>query len=316
MANDPITALISSAYRESLEGALPEGVTPLWYEGAEQFVELAPKAQVVWPDTALSGPMREVVSQMTGLAWCSVISSGVDWLPLDTFRGRGVALTNGAGIHAQAVAEYAIMGMLDLAKGWGEIVRAQDRREWLAQPPGLVELLDARVLVIGAGEIGRRIQTILEVFGAKVTMARRSPGEGELGSDQWRGALGDFDWVVLIVPSTPETTGMFGAEELAAMKPGSALVNLARGSVVDQDALVAALERGHLGGAYLDVTSPEPLPQDNPLWAMPNVRLSMHLAGRAQEALGRRGVQRFLGNLERFVKGEALEHQVDLSRGY
>lgn len=309
-------AVLNAAMRPTLEGKLPEEVEALWFESTDELLALAPRAEVAWLDMIARPAAAEAIRRMTGLRWYNAMSSGVDWLPLDTFRERSVVLTNGAGIHAQTVSEFVVMGMLTMAKGWREVVRAQDRHEWLAQPPGKRELRDAAVLVIGAGEIGSRIAEILRVFGAKVTTARRSPGPGELGDGEWQAALGRFDWVILIVPSTPQTTGMFGAAEFAAMKPGATLLNFARGTVIDQDALLEAIDAGHLGGAFLDVTTPEPLPAEHPLWSRENVHISMHLAGRAQEALFARGSARFLDNLGRYLRKEPLKHRVDLSRGY
>lgn len=309
-------ALINAQARRLVEGKTPDGIEPLWFETPEHLLDLAPRAEIAWLDMCPPPLAGQAIQRMEKLRWYNAMSSGVDWLPLDLFRERGVVLTNGAGIHAQSVAEFALLGMLGMAKGWREVVRAQDRHEWLTQPPGTQELLDAEVLVIGAGEIGRRIQQMLLAMGSRVTMARRSPGPGELGGREWRAALGRFDWVILIVPSTPETRGMFGSGELAAMKPGAVLMNFARGTVVDQDALLAAIDSHHLGGAFLDVTDPEPLPSGHPLWSRENVHISMHLSGLAQDALFPRGAARFLENLQRFRRDEALLHRVDLARGY
>jgi phosphoglycerate dehydrogenase-like enzyme len=309
-------AVINAKSRALLEGHLPEGIEPLWYEGGEQLLELAPRAEIAWLDPVAPALAAEFIAAADNLRWYTALSSGVDWLPLSLIAERGIQLTNGSGIHAQSVAEYVLMGMLAVAKGWREVVRAQDRHEWLAQPPGKRELLGSKVLVVGAGEIGGRIAEILRAFGAEVTGVRRRPGPGDLGSDDWRGQLGRFDWVIAIVPSTPETQRMFGEAEFAAMKPGAAFLNFARGTVIEQDALLAAIDSGHLGGAFLDVTEPEPLPADHPLWSRENVHISMHLAGRAQDSLFERGAARFLANLEHFVRGEPLEHRVDLSQGY
>lgn len=308
--------LVHDRFRPFLEGVLPQGVEVLWYESGDEFAEQAHEAEVIWPDFSLKGVTGQALETAHAMRWCSVMSSGVDWLPVALLRERGVVLTNGAGLHAHSVAEFTVLGMLSHAKQWGAILAAQTRREWLSEPPGKGELLDAQVLVIGAGEIGQRIRTLLEAFDAQVTMARRTAGEGELGGDQWRAELGRFDWVILIVPSTAQTHHMMGAAEFAAMKPGAVLVNVARGDVVDQDALVAAIDSGHLGGAYLDVTDPEPLPADHPLWACPNVTISMHTSGLAQNSLYRRAAARFLDNLHHYLAGEPLVHEVDFSRGY
>lgn len=309
-------AVINAQSRPLLEGRLPDGVQPLWFESDSQLLELAPQAQVAWLDPVAPAVAAEFIEAAERLAWYTALSSGVDWLPLRVLSARGIRLTNGSGIHAQSVAEYALMGMLTVAKGWREVVRAQDRHEWLMEPPGKRELLGSKVLVVGSGEIGGRIGEMLRVFGAEVTGVRRRPGAGELGSDAWRAELGRFDWVIAVVPSTPETLRMFGEAEFAAMKPGAVFLNFARGTVIEQDALLASIDSGHLGGAFLDVTEPEPLPADHALWSRANIHISMHLSGRAQDALFERGSARFLGNLQHFVRGEPLEHLVDLSNGY
>ena len=137
-----------------------------------------------------------------------------------------------------------------------------------------------------------------------------------LGPDEWRAQLHEFDWVILAVPATSETDNMIGAAELASMKSSAVLVNIARGSVVDQDALVAALTARTIGGAFLDVTTPEPLPAGHQLWTLDNVHVSMHLSGRAQDQMFVRSVDRFLANLDRWHAGERVEPQVDLRLGY
>ncbi len=311
-----VVALLNAQSRPWLEDKLPDGVEPMWFESRDELLGHAERAEIAWLDTIAPPVAAEAIARMGRLKWYNAMSSGVDWLPLDRLAERGVILTNGAGIHAQSVSEFVIMGMLTMAKGYRQVVRAQDRHDWLPQPPGKRELLDAKVLVIGAGEIGTRATEVLRALGSDVTIARRTARPGELGEGEWQAQLGRFDWVILIVPSTPQTTGMFGAGELAAMKPGATLLNFARGTVVDQDALLEAIDSGHLGGAFLDVTTPEPLPADHPLWSRENVHISMHLAGRAQEALFARGSARFLENLGRYMRGEPLTHSVGLSRGY
>ena len=208
------------------------------------------------------------------------------------------------------------MGMLTVAKGYRDVVRAQERREWLMDSPGKVELYGSKALLLGYGAIGKLVEERLKAFAVDVTVVRRTPGANTLTPDQWRGRLGDFDWVILAVPATPETDGMIGASELAAMKPTATLINIARGSVVDQDALVAALDSRQIASAFLDVTTPEPLPSDDPLWSLDNAHITMHLSGRAQDKMFIRSAQRFLENLDRWRKAEAVEPRVDLTLGY
>ncbi|MDF8332295.1 D-2-hydroxyacid dehydrogenase [Novosphingobium cyanobacteriorum] len=295
---------------------LPEWVEPHYFRSTEELFELAPQAEIGWFDLYQPQGMAEAIRRAGRLRWLNSIYAGVDFFPLPLLAERGVVLTNGAGINAITIAEYVVMGMLTIAKGYREVVRAQDRHEWLLDSPGKVELAGSRALILGAGEIGGRVARMLAGFEVEVTTVRRAPGEGTLTPDQWRARLGEFDWVILAVPATPETDGMIGAAELAAMKRSAVLINVARGTVVDQEALIAALEDKRIGGAFLDVTTPEPLPAEHPLWNLPNAHVTMHLSGRAQDRMFVRAVQRFLANLGRFQRGEPLSHRVDLSRGY
>ena len=134
--------------------------------------------------------------------------------------------------------------------------------------------------------------------------------------DQWRSELAQFDWVIVAVPATAETDGMIGAPELAAMKSSAVLINIARGAVIDQDALIGALRGNSIAAAFLDVTTPEPLPPDHPLWDLPNAHVTMHLSGRAQDKMFARSVERFLANLDRWQRGKPVKPQVDLRLGY
>ncbi|MEL6530849.1 MAG: NAD(P)-dependent oxidoreductase, partial [Pseudomonadota bacterium] len=213
-------------------------------------------------------------------------------------------------------AEYVVMGMLNIAKGYRDVVRAQDRREWLLDSPGKRELSGSKALLLGYGAIGQLVKPRLEAFDVEVSVVRRSGGEGVLSPDQWRARLGEFDWVILAVPATPETDGMIGADELAAMKPDGVIVNVARGSVIDQPALIEALEGKAIGGAFLDVTTPEPLPADHKLWSLDNAHISMHLSGRAQDKMFIRSAERFLDNLDKYLRGEPVAPIFDPVRGY
>ncbi|MGB7418066.1 MAG: D-2-hydroxyacid dehydrogenase, partial [Erythrobacter sp.] len=242
--------------------------------------------------------------------------AGLDFLPMNVLIERDITVTNGAGINAITIAEYVVMGMLNIAKGYREVVRAQDRREWLTDSPGKRELAGTKALLLGYGAIGQLIEPRLAAFDVDVTVVRRTPGEKALGPHEWRARLGEFDWVILAVPATPETEGMIGAEELVAMKSDAVLLNIARGSVIDQPALVAALEAKQIAGAFLDVTSPEPLPEDHPLWALDTAHITMHLSGRAQDKMFVRSAERFLENLARYRRGEPVAPIFDPRRGY
>lgn len=309
-------AVLTALARPFLEHRLPDGVEPLWFETPEQLLDLAPRAEIGWFDVLGSSAAGDAARRAQTLRWLSTMAAGVNHLPLDLLAQRGAVLTNGAGLHADSVAEYALLGMLTIAKGYRAVVRAQDRHEWLREPPGTGELAGSSALIVGAGAIGARIGRLLQAFDVDVTEVRRSGAPGTLGPDAWRDRLGAFDWVVLAVPSTPETRGMIGRQEFAAMKPGAAILNFARGDVIDTDALLDSIDAGRLGGAFLDVTDPEPLPPGHPLWQRENVHISMHLSGRSQHTTVRKAAERFLVNCRHFVAGEPLDHVVDLSAGY
>lgn len=308
--------VLNAGLRPLLEGQLPAWVEARWFESAEDLLALAPAAEIGWFDTLDFNHPVEAYRRAETARWLNTMAAGIERFPLRLLRERGIVLTNGAGLNSVAVAEYAVMAMLTIAKGWRQVVRAQDRHEWLHEAPGRGELEGSRALIVGAGGIGRRVGGLLRGFGVEVTQVRRQPAPGVLAADAWRARLGEFDWVLIAVPATPETDGLMGAAEFAAMKPGAALLNFARGAVIDHAALLAALDAGRLGAAFLDVTDPEPLPADHPLWGYDNVHISMHLSGRSQQSLFRRGAERFLANLARWERGERPEPAVDLARGY
>ena len=308
--------VLNSVLKPLLETRLPSWVDVRWYADKDEAFALAPTAEIGWFDMDSKEDMAATITRAVQLKWLNSVYAGVEAFPLDLLEQRGVMLTNGAGINAVPIAEYVLMLMLAQAKGYREVVRAQERREWLKTSPGKRELFGSQVLILGYGAIGQEVEARLSTFGAQVTKVRRSAGPGTLGPDQWRAQLGTFDWIVIAVPATPDTQHMIGAAELAAMKSDAVLVNIARGSVIDQDALVTALEAGAIGGALLDVTTPEPLPPEHPLWTLDIAQVTMHLSGNAQTLMFQRAATRFLANLERYRVGEPLTPMVDYAAGY
>lgn len=309
-------AVMSALVRPLIEAHLPPDIDARWFMTKDEAMALAPLAEIGWFDMYDKADMAETISAATNLKWLNSIYAGVDGMPLALLKARGVQVTNGAGINAITIAEYVVMGMLTMAKGYRDVVHAQDRHEWLQDSPGKVELFGSKALLLGYGAIGQLIDERLKPFGVEVTVVRRSPGPQTLTPDQWRAKLSEFDWIILAVPATAETDGMIGAAELAAMKPTARLINIARGAVIDQEALVTALREKHIAEAFLDVTTPEPLPADHPLWDLPNAHVTMHLSGRAQDKMFIRSAQRFLENLARFRSGEPLSPRVNLDLGY
>ncbi|MEO1048107.1 MAG: D-2-hydroxyacid dehydrogenase [Pseudomonadota bacterium] len=310
------TLAISGLIRPLLEPQLPDDLDVRWFLTKDEAREAVADAEIGWFDMNEKEVMAETLIAAKKLKWLNSIYAGLDFLDMDVLIERGITVTNGVGINAITIAEYVVMGMLNIAKGYREVVRAQDRRDWLLDSPGKRELYGSKALLLGYGAIGQLIKPRLEAFNVDVTVVRRTPGEGTLAPDEWRAKLGEFDWVILAVPATPETDNMIGETELAAMKSDAVLVNIARGAVVDQEALVSALQKKAIGGAFLDVTTPEPLPSDDVLWTLENAHVTMHLSGRAQEKMFIRSAERFLDNLAKYRRGEPVAPIFDPVRGY
>ena len=310
-------AVLPALARPLLEPRLPAGLEVAWFASPDEAKAMIADADIAWVDMQPTRLVAEAIRAAgPNLKWVSTIYAGLDALPLDVLRAKGATLTNGAGINAVAVAEYAVMAMLVAAKRFDTVLRAGQRHEWLGDAPGKVELDGTRALVVGYGTIGRLIGERLAAFGVGVDGVTRSGRAGTLRPDDWRARLGEYDWLVLAAPSTEATRAMIGADELAAMRRDAWLINIARGDMVDQDALVAALQARRIGGAFLDPTEPEPLPADHPLWDAPNCMISMHLSGRSQTRMFQRGAAVFLENLSAFMAGKPMTNVADLDAGY
>lgn len=309
-------AVLPALARPLIEAELPPEIEPHWFTSQAEATTMVVDADIAWVDMMRPEWTGEAAAAGERLKWLSTIYAGIDAFDVDLLRKRGTILTNGVGINAIAVAEYAVMGMLAAAKRFDQVVRMTDRREWPGDAPGKVELFETRALIIGYGTIGRMIGDRLAAFGVEVTGVTRSGRNDTLTPDQWRARIGEFDWIVLAAPSTGDTHALIGAAELATMKPGAWLINVARGDMVDQPALIEALEKRRIAGAFLDVVDPEPLPADHPLWTAPNVIHSMHLSGRSQTKMFMRAAALFLENVSAFVEGRPMQNVVDLDAGY
>ncbi|WP_019514940.1 D-2-hydroxyacid dehydrogenase [Sphingomonas sp. Mn802worker] len=310
-------AVLPAIARPLLEQHLPADIETAWFTSPDEAKAMIADADIAWVDMQPTEHVADAIrASGPALKWVSTIYAGLDAFPLDLLRSRGVTLTNGAGINAVAVAEYAVLGVLAAAKRFDEVVRAQDRCEWPKDAPGKIELADTTALIIGMGAIGRLIAARLQAFGVAVTGVTRSGRDNSLTPDAWRARLGEFDWVILAAPSTDDTRSMIGAGELDAMKRTAWLINIARGDMIDDDALLVALNERRIGGAFLDPTNPEPLPADHPLWHAPNCMITMHLSGRSQTKMFQRAAALFLDNLAAYRAGGAMKNVADLDAGY
>lgn len=250
------------------------------------------------------------------LKWMHVFNAGIDNPVFTAFIDRGVRLTTSSGSTARPIAQTAIGGMLMLARrfpAWGE---SQRRHAWAPirdNPPA--DLDSQTMVVLGVGAIGNEIARIARAIGLHVIGVRRSPRRDADHVDEMaptsalKVVLPRADWLALACPLSSETRGIIGAAELALLPRGAHVINIARGEVIDESALIAAVRSGHLGGAYLDVVSTEPLPADSPLWELPNVVISPHNSAISAGNEGRT-VEYFLANLALWATSEPLLNEV------
>jgi phosphoglycerate dehydrogenase-like enzyme len=311
-----VKAVLPALARPLVEPHLPAGLDVHWFASAEEAREMAVDADIGWLDVNNPVEWGKNVAAATKLKWLSTIYAGLDALDKQTLAARGTRVTNGSGVNAHTVAEYAVMGALVAAKRFDQVVRIADTHEWPFDAPGKLELYQSSALIIGYGTIGKLIGERLKAFEVEVTAVTSSGRDGTLTPDQWRDRLGDFDWIFLAAPATGQTHAMIGEAELRAMKPSAWIVNVGRGDLIDQDALIEALNKRRIAGAFLDTVTPEPLPPEHPLWTTPNTIHSMHLSGRSQTKMFLRATELFVGNLKAFVAGEPLRNEVDLAAGY
>ncbi|HXQ96880.1 MAG TPA: D-2-hydroxyacid dehydrogenase [Candidatus Limnocylindrales bacterium] len=260
------------------------------------------------------------------LKWIHSTAAGVAQLMYPELRDSGVVVTNPRGIFAVPMAEHAIGLMLALARNIPDSVRQQDRAQWGQQtlwdlPQHLTELNGQVLLIIGFGSIGKELARRARAFDMRVWGVRRSGKEDSpladriMPAEELAAALPRADFVVLAAPETPETRHLIGPKEIALMKPGARLINVARGSLLDEAALLRALEEGKLGGAAIDVAASEPLPPESPLWKAPNLLITPHTSA-TSDRLWERETSLLMEQLERWFDGRELVNRVDFSRGY
>ncbi len=250
------------------------------------------------------------------LKWLHLMNAGTDAPVFARLLERGVRLTTSSGSTARPIAQTAIAGMLMLARpflAWGE---AQRRHEWTPLGPPLPADLETQTIVVfGLGAIGKEIARLSLALGLHVVGVRRSPRQAGdpvhelVPPSALHEVIRRADWLALACPLTPETRGAINAAVIAALPRGARLLNVARGEVVDQDAMIDALRSGHLGGAYLDVTTPEPLPPESPLWSLANVIVTPHNSAISAGNESRQ-LAIFCENLARWARNEPLLNEV------
>ena len=258
-----------------------------------------------------------VLRRSPALQWVHIHSAGADRPIYPELRARGVQVTTSSGANAEVVAQTALAGLLALARRFPQLLAAQQARTWapLVAGPLPRDLPGQTALLVGWGPIGQRLGAFLRLLGLKLIVVRHSravsdqEGVEHVGFADLPAVLGRADWLLLACPLTPQTQGLVDSALLAALPPGACLINVARGEVVVEQDLIAALRADQLAGAYLDVFEHEPLASDSPLWGLPNVMLTPHSAGHS-DGNQRRVAELFLANLARWHAGQALQHCV------
>ncbi len=268
----------------------------------------------------------EQLARAKRLRWIHATAAGVNQLMYPELRRSGIVVTNARGVHAVPISEHLVGTLVALARSFPTVLRYQLKRQWAqqviwdsSQRPR--ELAGQVLLVVGFGAIGRALAERVKPLRMKVWAVTRTGkvdphlAERAVSPAQLREVLPLADFVVLAAPETPETQHLIGAPELAAMKPSAYLINIARGTLVDEPALIAALARRAIAGAALDVAEQEPLPPESPLWSLENVFITPHISG-VSDALWDRQGDLLLENLERWFSGRPLLNRIDLERGY
>ncbi len=264
-------------------------------------------------------PLRDgyaVLRRSPELRWVHTHSAGADRPIYAELRARGVAVTTSSGANAQVVAQTALAGLLALARRFPQLMAAQRERRWapLQAGPAPRDLVGQTAVLVGWGPIARTLQPLLSLLGLRVRVVRQGaeaagPGIQTFAFTQLHQALPGADWLLLACPLNTQTQGLIDAAALAALPRGAHLINVARGEVVVQPALIEALQSGHLAGAFLDVFEREPLPADSPLWTLPGVITTPHCAGYS-DSHAPRVAAIFADNLQRWLQGQPLLHAI------
>lgn len=260
------------------------------------------------------------------LRWVHSAAAGIGSSLFPAMRASEIVLTNSAGIHAPPMAEWAIAVILYFARGLDFAIHAQAKSTWDKAPfedpnTAIREVAGATLGIVGLGGIGQEIATRAAALGMRVIATRRTPADPPNGVKRLFGPggldtlLAESDYLILAVPDTPSTRNLIGADELARMKNAAVLINLARGAVLDESALIQTLKSGHLRGAALDVFQHEPLSPDSPFWGIPNVLVTPHVSPTSR-GYWKRETDLILENFRRYLSGGEMLNVVDKESGY
>lgn len=278
------------------------------------------RAEILVNGSHFGHVLQELWPSLKNLKWIHSLSAGVEGYGFPELKSSTIPLTNARGVYRKSLGEWTMLAILYFAKDIRRLVRQQEAANWEQYDVNMIG--GATVAIIGYGEIGREVAWRAKAFGMNVIATRRRVATSSddlaseiLPSSENAAAMSRADYVVLCSALTPETRGMIGAKEFAAMKPIGVFINIGRGAVVDEPALIDALQTKRILGAALDVFVEEPLPKTSPLWKLENVLLSPHSADHTATWL-HETVDFFIENFHRYTKGEPLQNIVDKQAGY
>jgi D-2-hydroxyacid dehydrogenase (NADP+) len=293
------------------------------YEQVEKDSAVGQKLNALLADIDIIFSFRtlpELVVRAPRLKWMQTLSAGVERVLTPDLVNSGVVLTNVRGMHAVQIGEMVFNMMLMHVKGADQNRRNQQAKKWGRYTPGL--LAGKTLGIVGLGSIGRRLAYLGKAFGMRVVATRRSKGKTSASNvdvvysgQQLDRLLAESDFVVDSLPSTPETIRLFGQKEFRRMKPSAFFVNIGRGTTVDEEDLIKALEEKWIAGAGLDTFAKEPLSPESPLWEIPGVIITPHIAGAAED-YQEKATEIFCENLKRYVSGQKLKNLVNKKLGY
>ena len=320
MGIEPVIAVMGASGAEEIPGldALESELEIRFPSSGQSLADIISGAQIVLGWDFQSNEFRDAWHNADELKWIFWAGAGVDAALFHELIESDVVLTNGRGVFDRSMAEYVLGFIIAFGKQFPESWRLQTQRVWKHRFNEL--LLGQQALIVGVGSIGREIARVLSAFGLKVSGVgrhhREDPDFGVIYDSQaLNSRLENADFVVVVCPSTAQTRGMFGAPQFEAMKDSARLINVARGEILDETALIDALRDGHIAGAALDVFTDEPLPDESPLWRMDNVIVSPHMCGDFHASLAVMA-NAFFENLKRFRNGDPLLNIIDKTAGF
>ncbi|MGG1518374.1 D-2-hydroxyacid dehydrogenase [Paenibacillus oryzisoli] len=312
-----LTTMDLTTMTENMPQNLKERCHFKWFASSKEAGSAIEEADVI----ITAGRMQpELLARASRVKWVQTISAGVDKLPLEELARRDIIVTNARGVHTIQMSEFALSLMLQWVRRANQLHDNQQEKVW-NHLITFDELHGKTLGIIGAGAIGEAVAKKAKAFDMQVIGLNRSGAANPAfdttvsGEDGLQTLLTESDIVVLLLPSTAKTRGFLTKTHLALLKPSAFLINLARGDVLDEEALISALQEGRIAGAALDVFATEPLPEASPLWSMPNVIVTPHIAG-ASAQYAKRVSEIFYHNLAAMLDGGEMMNVVNLKEGY